>query len=384
MKPKSGEGKTTREEAARETRRRLLAGAVTILHRDGPAALTLDALAREISLTKGAVLHHFHTKEALVIAVIGELFERANADIEALAQQLDGERAWSRAFVEFAFERKRTDDFGIALQSLVMSVVGDTGAYPSVMAGVRESLGAWQRRMERDGVPPAAAYIVRLSLDGLADAVHNNVAPPDARTQREMRERLMALVTEGATSVADGGAPVPASVTPRGAPAKPGLATFSGVLALDRRASGFMLYVLGALLIGLLADAYVQLLLPLPLERGALDIPDAVSSIVWPLLIAALGAARFLVRSAWTIGARADARAIELLGLLTLSFPLYGFLPDGEQPRLIGVLCTTLAAMWVALRVRRSSRWAAMLIGALALWLVCCSASLIAAARLAR
>ena len=56
------------ENAARSERSRKAAiqAALTIIARDGPGRLTLDAIARESGISKGGVMHQFRTKEAVL------------------------------------------------------------------------------------------------------------------------------------------------------------------------------------------------------------------------------------------------------------------------------------------------------------------------------
>src|SRR5262245_38168897 len=48
----------------------LLDAAEAVVARDGIARLTLDAVAAEVGMSKGGVLHHFPTKDALVEAMV--------------------------------------------------------------------------------------------------------------------------------------------------------------------------------------------------------------------------------------------------------------------------------------------------------------------------
>ena len=369
---------TRRDTAARATRARLLDAALRLLHDGGPPALTVDGLARAVDLTKGAVLHHFSTKEALIRAVLERVFSRADAEIDARAAELRGARAWSRAFVEYAFDRERSRDFGTALQSLVMSVVGDVGAYPSVITDVRRALGSWQRRLEDDGVTPSSAFIVRLALDGLADALHHDLAAPDARTQREIRERLLALVTEGA----DLDLPGPVQAKGRGAARRrPGLATSANAMALQRGAP-LRTSATAALAVGLAVTAYVVTLQAQNASASSVRFDaDVLAAIVWPLLIASLGIARHLVATSGKPGGRRRSWEVVAVGALCLSFAFYGFAPSGATVAADGAAVTAAFAALVAARVRRYSGRAALLIGTLAVWTSYAAAGLIVAAR---
>jgi AcrR family transcriptional regulator len=66
---------TTRVAAGRETRRRLIEAAISRLAEAGPDA-SFDAIAADVGLTKGALYHHFRSKEVLVEEVYKEAVRR--------------------------------------------------------------------------------------------------------------------------------------------------------------------------------------------------------------------------------------------------------------------------------------------------------------------
>lgn len=66
----------TREEKKARTRERLLAAARTVFAKRGFGAASLDEVADEAGLTKGAVYSNFANKEDLVLAVLEESFNR--------------------------------------------------------------------------------------------------------------------------------------------------------------------------------------------------------------------------------------------------------------------------------------------------------------------
>jgi AcrR family transcriptional regulator len=88
-----------------DLRRALLRAAVTILERDGLAALSLRAVAREAGVSPAAPYHHFKDKNELLKAVGAEGFARLKAAlIEAFAAN-GGDAAGADlgvAYVEFA------------------------------------------------------------------------------------------------------------------------------------------------------------------------------------------------------------------------------------------------------------------------------------------
>src|SRR5687768_15584290 len=79
----------TREEKKARTRERLIEAARTVFAQRGFAAASLDDVAEEADLTKGAVYSNFANKEDLVLAVLDDNFNRRMD--EALSQvDMDG------------------------------------------------------------------------------------------------------------------------------------------------------------------------------------------------------------------------------------------------------------------------------------------------------
>jgi AcrR family transcriptional regulator len=77
----SEQARKPREQAAQDTRQRLLAAAERTFVDHGYAASTLDRIAAAAGFTKGAVYWHFPTKQALFLAL---LKERHGANAEKL------------------------------------------------------------------------------------------------------------------------------------------------------------------------------------------------------------------------------------------------------------------------------------------------------------
>lgn len=177
------------------TRRDLLAAATRIVLRDGPARLTLDAIAREAGSSKGGVLYHFPTKDALVVAVVAaELarFEAAAARAFAADRPTPGRAL--RAYVNATF------DDALPEPDIAAGLLAAVAANPDLLAPLRANAAAWQRRIAADGLDPTLATAVRLAADGLAFNDLFGAAPPAADRHR-LRQELLALA---------GGAPEPA------------------------------------------------------------------------------------------------------------------------------------------------------------------------------
>jgi len=96
------------EERTRTTRAALLAAARQHFEREGYAATRLDAVVADASVTKGALYHHFPTKQALYEAVIVAIQDELTAHVDRSARK--ARTAWDKvvdgflSFIEIAPE----------------------------------------------------------------------------------------------------------------------------------------------------------------------------------------------------------------------------------------------------------------------------------------
>ena len=75
-------------------RDRVLDAYETLLIEHGGAAVTLDAVAAAAGVSKGGLLYHFASKEALAAGLLGRLRERSAADAEAIRTAPEGAVAY--------------------------------------------------------------------------------------------------------------------------------------------------------------------------------------------------------------------------------------------------------------------------------------------------
>jgi AcrR family transcriptional regulator len=170
---------------SRDTRRRLLDAAAHVIRRDGPGALTLEAVAGAAGVSKGGLLYHFATKEALVDALVDDWLDRFEADIRAGAEGA----GWARAYAEVCCAAPTSTEDRATDVALLAALVGD----PARLEPLRRRYGAWQEQLVADGDDAAGATLVRLAADGLWLADLLGLAPPQGELRRDVMARLTAL-----------------------------------------------------------------------------------------------------------------------------------------------------------------------------------------------
>lgn len=91
---------TSRRSGRPDTRERILAAATAVAHEVGPAHLSLDAVAAEAGVSKGGLLYHFPTKQALLVAIIETQLATVERAIEAATRPPGQPNGAARALIE--------------------------------------------------------------------------------------------------------------------------------------------------------------------------------------------------------------------------------------------------------------------------------------------
>jgi AcrR family transcriptional regulator len=155
---------------ATNTRDRILDAAESIVIRAGVARLTLDAAAAEAGLSKGGVLYHFGTRDALVSAMVERLVAGFDADLDQevdadpTAEAPDGR--YVRAYVRATIRPSRTAE-DIRRERAGAAVLAAMACEPELLEPLRRSFDRWQARLTDDGVDPVRATVARLAADGI-------------------------------------------------------------------------------------------------------------------------------------------------------------------------------------------------------------------------
>jgi AcrR family transcriptional regulator len=178
----------TKEEAMK-TREAVLKAASQIIVRLGISAFTIDAVAQEAGITKGGVMHHFPSKEALVDGLIDQVTDLFNAWLETeLAAEPEGRPGrWLRAYVRTIFSVKFEE------MNLIPALAAAVAAHPETIERIRRSMEASQIAVLQDGVDPTVATIIRLAVDGFVFTRAFNLNVLDSETSQKVADQLFQL-----------------------------------------------------------------------------------------------------------------------------------------------------------------------------------------------
>ncbi|MFO0560832.1 MAG: TetR/AcrR family transcriptional regulator [Polyangiales bacterium] len=166
----------------------LLRAAARIVKREGADALTLDAVAVEAGVSKGGLLYHFDSKEALVKGLVEMMVEGFDEALDRDEDRSPG--AFSRAYLRSTAE---TDEAALSVTYALLAAVAIA---PESIEPLRERYRRWNKRLRDDGISEETAFIVRLAADGLWLADLLGLEPPKPKLRRAIVQRLLELTRE--------------------------------------------------------------------------------------------------------------------------------------------------------------------------------------------
>lgn len=147
-------------------RDRLLDAAATLVPRRGSGELTLDAVAKHAGVSKGGLLYHFPSKDALIQAMIARMVEAFNAEVlAAVAKEPAGPGRLTRAIIKVGFDHpKGMIQKDERLRRALLAAVSNK---PSLLEPVRANVRKWITELESDGLPKGYSLLALAVMDGV-------------------------------------------------------------------------------------------------------------------------------------------------------------------------------------------------------------------------
>lgn len=159
--------RTNSREAILESAENLIAGR-------GVKQFSFEALAKEANISRGGILYHFASKDALIQAMIERLIMRFEELLDdQIANDPDAHGRFTRAFARTTFQM---DSKTSATFSAIIAAV----AYdPHLLDPLRDRWQKWQERSEAELSKPVAAVVQMAShalwLNGIFGMSHYSV-----------------------------------------------------------------------------------------------------------------------------------------------------------------------------------------------------------------
>jgi AcrR family transcriptional regulator len=167
------------QERTRAMRQRLLDACIDCLVEHGWSGTSTTLVSQRAGVSRGAQLHHFPTKEALVVAAVEHLTDVRGAELEAAAGNLPSGRQRTRAVLDMLADQFTGPVFAAALELWVAARTDP--ALHLTLAPLEQRIGRdiHRRTVELLGVDehqPGVRELVQATLDlvrglGLANTI---------------------------------------------------------------------------------------------------------------------------------------------------------------------------------------------------------------------
>ena len=113
-------GQTWQQRKSIQTRIAILEAAIDCLQTHGYGRTTIQLIAERAEISRGAMLHHYATKQDLIASVIDyTLYKRMEVFLTAVRALKDSERIGGMAGIELFWESLQTREFGAFLELVI-------------------------------------------------------------------------------------------------------------------------------------------------------------------------------------------------------------------------------------------------------------------------
>ena len=150
--------------APHETRERIQLATIALIDEKGIVALTIEEVARRAGVSKGGLLHHFPTKEALLQGLVARLAASWQALLDReLAREEEGMPGRvARAYIGATFARDAD------AERLTRAIAQVVATYPALVEAEFNPFTIENPLTGRDGLPPGRALAIRTACDGVS------------------------------------------------------------------------------------------------------------------------------------------------------------------------------------------------------------------------
>ena len=174
----------TRSERSRNA---ALQAALTILSRDGPGRLTLDAIARESGLSKGGLMHQFPTKQAVLEALLENQVAYFEEFSSAYIARHRGEDVHPELAAQIATSRETIDK----PNSIAFALLGALSQDPGLLKNTRDLDKTKVDAIRAEASDPDLALLRWSAARGLALTSMFGLCPLSITERDRLFERLL-------------------------------------------------------------------------------------------------------------------------------------------------------------------------------------------------
>ncbi|MFM1722311.1 TetR/AcrR family transcriptional regulator [Rhodococcus sp. PAM 2766] len=171
---------------ASDTRDRILDALERLLLEQGLAQVTLEAVAAEAGVSKGGLLYHFPSKEALLAGMVRRLGDRSD---QQLADAVATGRTVSEIYLQYP-PAESADEMTL-YRSMLAAMRSADGQHDEVQQAIADVMRSWDDGLLAEIDDPVHAEIIRLVGDGIYLAALLGLPESDPDLHRRVVNRLL-------------------------------------------------------------------------------------------------------------------------------------------------------------------------------------------------
>lgn len=169
----------------------ILHAASKIVSERGIFNLTLEATALEAGISKGGLLYHFPSKEALVKGMVEHLAENYREKIAAKVDECPDEKGkWIKSYVDVTFNNP------YQYKDMHAGLLAAKAVNEELLKPIRDLYTNWQGEIENDGIDPIKATIICLATDGIWMSELFDIHQLGEEKKKKIYERLHSWINE--------------------------------------------------------------------------------------------------------------------------------------------------------------------------------------------
>ncbi len=154
------------EANATNSRERILDAAEVVVIERGVTDMTLDAVALKAKVSKGGLLYHFPSKDAMVEGMVLRIASIVQHRFGTeLAREPEGRGRHARTLLRLMTDPK--DSLFPRLQRVAAPLLAAMASNPKLLDPMRQFFKSVHEGMLKDGLPSDRSWLVLAALDGL-------------------------------------------------------------------------------------------------------------------------------------------------------------------------------------------------------------------------
>ncbi len=180
-----------KERNAQQTQRRILDATHRILREGGHLSrFSLDTVAKEARVSKGGLMHHYASKEALLHAAAQDVIDRFETRYaEELMAQSETLGNSVRAYINAALLPDNGQRYDIS--PVLLTFLRKRGEEQALSRFER-----WREAFSSDDIDPVQAALIRFATDGMLYTEVIDREPIDADLREKIIARLVEMTSE--------------------------------------------------------------------------------------------------------------------------------------------------------------------------------------------